>query len=88
MEIIRVGPARGPVNRIYPSTHARAGATPRVIANGEKFRFWSMGESPPPARGWIGGLYTSPLGVNRSAAAGLVATVARGKTSAAGEHRS
>jgi large subunit ribosomal protein L34 len=38
VEIIRVGPAEGPVDRIYPSPLARAHAVLRHAANGEKFR--------------------------------------------------
>jgi large subunit ribosomal protein L34 len=39
VEIIRVGPVKRPVTRIYLSLLARAAAGPPLIANGEKFRF-------------------------------------------------
>jgi large subunit ribosomal protein L34 len=47
VEIIRVGPAKDPANRIYPSLAPRVCPARCVAANGEKFRrarWWSASE--------------------------------------------
>jgi hypothetical protein len=55
-EIIRVGPAEDPVDRIYPSPPAAACTDARLAANGEKFCVAGYLEGP------IGRLLCTPAG--------------------------